>query len=216
MLFLALSSLQGRPMRSSFDELARLPIDGVQLTPGNVPQAGFRAHAEASCLALRTHHGFDWESRRRPVWEGARLLVEADSVHPPAQDGSFEAWLDALIDPPALEIMYPGHHLGCERELLLAMERRLWLAVDISHAFIQLTQGALTQSGWRRLMDYDRIAEIHASANDGKSDSHQPITAESFGLSWARSRRDPPLILESYFHKLSADQRQRQIDLLRG
>src|SRR5688572_6432684 len=203
-------------MRSSFDELASLSIEGVQLTPGNLPEPGFRAHAEASLLALRTHHGFDWEQRRRPVWEGARAIA-ADSVHPPASDGAFEAWLDALIDPPALEIMYPGHHLGNERELAVAMERRVALAVDVSHAYIQIMQGVLTSSGWRRLMSYDRIVEIHVSANDGKSDSHRPIDAHTFGLEWARERASElPVILESYFHKLPAEDRRRQIDLLRG
>jgi hypothetical protein len=203
-------------MRSSFDELAALPIDGVQLTPGNLPEPGFRAHVEASQLALRTHHGFAWEARRRPVWEGARP-VPADSVHPPASDGAFAKWFDALIDPPPLEIMYPGHHLGNESELEAAMERGLALAVDVSHAYVQLVQGALTRSGWRRVMDYDRVAEIHVSANDGRSDAHRSICADTFGLEWARERaRELPVILECYFHKLDAGERRRQIDLLRG
>ena len=204
-------------MRSSFDELRALSIDGVQLTPGNLPDPGFRAHAEASQLALRTHHGFDWEQRRRPVWDGSQLLVNADSVHPPRSEGAFDAWLDALDDPPALEIMYPGEHLGCEREIARAMARGLSLAVDVSHAYIQLVQGALTRSGWRRLMDYDRIAEIHVSANDGKSDSHRPIERDTFGLEWARERApSTPVILESYFHRSSPADRRRQLDLLRG
>jgi hypothetical protein len=215
MLFLALSSLQGRPMRVAFDALAELEIDGIQLTPGNLPEPGFRPHAAASRLALRTHHGFDWDRRRRPVWEGARVLVEADSVHPP-QALAFEEWLDALVDPPALEIMYPGQHLGCEAELSRAMERRLWLAVDVSHAYIQRVQGTLTEAGWRRLQDYDRIAEIHLSANDGKNDTHRPIEADTFGIEWARSRTSTPVILESYFHALSPCQRRRQIELARG
>jgi hypothetical protein len=64
MLVVALSCLQGRPMRAAFDELVPLG-DGVQLTPGNLPTPGFAAHV-ANAHAL-VHHGFAFDARRTPV-----------------------------------------------------------------------------------------------------------------------------------------------------
>ena len=69
-----------------------------------------------------------------------------------------------------------------------------------------------------RLFDYDHIAEVHVSANDGRRDLHRPLTKDSWGLAWAQARLDAgtPVILECYFHSLSAGDRRRQVDLVRG
>ena len=118
----------------------------------------------------------------------------------------------------ALEVMYPGYRLGSGAEVEDAMARRLPLAVDVSHVFIQLHAGAMTAAIWQRLANYDRIAEVHVSANRGVADSHDPIGPSTFGLDWARARlaAGAPVVLESYFHRLRRDERLRQIELVRA
>jgi hypothetical protein len=84
--------------------------------------------------------------------------------------------------------------------------------------FIQRTQGAMSDTTWQRLMRYDRIAEVHVSANGGEHDAHRPLTANTFGLAWARERfaEGTPTVLECYMHKLDPGERHRQLDLVRG
>jgi len=225
MLFVAMSCLQGRPMAGAFDELARLGV-ALQLTPGNLPTPGFEAHVAASGVPARRHHGFSFERRRADVWSaGGACLVSSESVHPP-EDGegfarrAWRAWYDAAPDRPVLEVMYPGYALGCGDEVLAAMDARLPLAVDVSHVFIQRTQGAMDDRTWRRLAGYDRIAEVHVSANAGRHDTHQPLAPgdATFGLAWAREqlRAGVPVVLECYMHRLTHDERRRQLDTVRG
>jgi hypothetical protein len=219
-LFVALSCLQGRPMRAAFDELAPL-ADGVQLTPGNHPTPAFARHVAP--FATRTHHGFDPERRATRVWAAdGTCLARSSSVHPP-EDGEidhegFLRVLDGAAQVPCLETMVPGHRLGNGAELAAAMDRGLALAVDVSHLFIQTTAGVLDESTLRRLLDYDRIAEVHVSANDGKRDLHAPLDASTFGLAWARERllAGTPVVLECYMHRMSRDDRRRQIDHVKG
>jgi len=93
--------------------------------------------------------------------------------------------------------------------------REFTLAVDVSHVYLQRMQGAMTDATWHRLRDYGRIAEVHVAANQGRADSHQPLSAQTFGLDWARERvRDQPVILECYMHRLSDDRRRQQLELL--
>jgi hypothetical protein len=219
MLVVALSCLQGRPMRAAFDEL--LPLaDGVQLTPGNVPTPGFAERAAGSLV----HHGFAFDRRRTAVW-GARAkpLVTKRSVHAPeASEASF-AELQAAVDEIraaelVLETMYPGFSLGSGDELAWAMAARLPLAVDISHLAIQRAAAALGDAALAEICDYDRIAEIHVSQSDGVHDRHAPLSASTFGLEWARERQraGTPIVLECYMHRLSPDERRRQIELVRS
>jgi sugar phosphate isomerase/epimerase len=221
MLFVALSSLQGRPMMRAFDDLARLGA-GIQLTPGNLPTAGFREHVAASGVTTRCHHGFAYDARRTATWssEGA-CVVASESVHPPEHGecaGDWLAWYERATCRPILEVMYPGHALGTGDEVERAMAAELPLAVDISHVYIQRTQGVMDDRVWRRLCDYPRIAEVHVSANAGRHDTHEPLHRDSFGLAWARERLagGDPVVLECYMHKLSLDERRMQIDLTRG
>ncbi|MBX2798682.1 MAG: hypothetical protein KTR31_13455 [Myxococcales bacterium] len=210
MPYLAMSCLQGRPMAAAFDALCALQPDGIQLTPGNLPTPSFHDHVHRCAVPTRTHHGFAFDARRQPVWIDGRCVVSADSVHPtPGMQ---------LPVGPALETMYPGHPLGDDDALQHAMADGLRLAVDVSHAFIGMSQGVLTDRVWRRLMDYDRIVEVHVSANDGRHDTHRPIEPDTFGLDWAREREQAgvPVVLESYFHKLDRGERQRQLDICRG
>jgi hypothetical protein len=216
MLFVAMSSLQGRPMAAAFDELATLGANGavgIQLTPGNLPTPAFAAHVAASGVATRTHHGFAWDARVAPVWQDGACVVAADSVHPPLAGEAID-WDGAL---PVLEVMFPGYALGSGEAVERAMADGRALAVDVSHVFIQRTAGVMTDATWRRLADYDRIAEVHVSANAGTHDSHQPLHAGAFGLSWARARlaAGTPTVVECYMHKLSVAERRAQLDLVR-
>jgi hypothetical protein len=218
-MFVALSSLQGRPMARAFDELASLEV-GIQLTPGNTPTEGFHDHVSRSGVVTRRHHGFAFDARKAPVWssDGA-CLVTSESVHPPEAGecaGDWRAWYAAATEPPILEVMYPGYELGTGDEVERAIAEHLPLVVDVSHVYIQRAQGVMTDRVWRRLMDYAHVAEVHVSANAGRHDTHEPLREDTFGLAWARERgRQLPLVLECYMHRLSVDERRRQIDLVR-
>ena len=218
MLFVALSSLQGRPMARAFDELASLGV-GIQLTPGNIPTPDFANHVAQSRVVTRRHHGFTFDARRTPTWDASgACVVASESVHPPEDDetaGDWRAWYANAEARPILEVMYPGYALGTGDEVERAMADALPLAIDVSHVFIQRTQGAMDDRVWRRLADYPHIAEVHVSANAGRHDTHEPLRADSFGLAWARERvKAVPVVLECYMHRLSLDERRRQIDLV--
>ncbi len=220
MLVVALSCLQGRPMRAAFDELAPL-ADGIQLTPGNLPTPGFAAYA-ASAHTL-VHHGFAFDARRTAVWgPGAAPLVARRSVHAPeiseASFGELQRAIGAIRSAElVLETMYPGFALGCDAELAWAMAEQLPLAVDVSHLAIQRAAGVLDDRTLARLFDYDRIVEIHVSQSDGVRDRHAPLHADTFGLAWARARQaaGTPAVIECYMHRLTRDERRRQIELAR-
>ena len=219
MLFVALSSLQGRPMARAFDELAALGA-GIQLTPGNIPTPELALHVARSGVVTRRHHGFAFDARKTPVWgaDGA-CLVDSESVHPPEDRepvGDWRRWYERQSAPPILEVMYPGYALGTGDDVERAIADGVRLAVDVSHVHIQRAQGAMDDRVWRRLANYSGVAEIHVSANAGRHDTHDPLAADSFGLAWARERlRDVPVVLECYMHRLSLDERRRQIDLVR-
>jgi hypothetical protein len=217
-------------MNTAFDELAALTC-AVQLTPGNHPTRAFETHVATRGVPTRLHHGFAYAARKRPVWsDDGRCLVrgEAHSVHPP-QAGSRAAatvaacglarWLEPLVTSegmPLLETMYPGYVLGSGAEIDLAMELGVRLAVDVSHVFMQLAQGAMATSTWDRLARYERIGEVHVSANDGTRDAHAPLEENAFGLGWARERmaRDTPVVLECYMHRLGPGERRSQLEIL--
>jgi hypothetical protein len=225
MVFLAMSCLQGRPMRTAFDELRPL-ADGVQLTPGNVPTAGFRAHVAARAAAgtkVRAHHGFSFEARKREVWAAdGQCRVAVESVHPPTSDHPAALhFLERLEELPAsvvLETMYPGYCLGDDDSIARAIDLQRRLAVDVSHVFLALIAGTMTKRTWQRLQEYEHVVELHVSANDGRSDAHRPLAHDTFGLDWARARAraGTPLVLECYFHRLDGDERRRQVELARG
>ncbi|MDX2011012.1 MAG: hypothetical protein SFW67_12505 [Myxococcaceae bacterium] len=220
-LYLALSCLQGRPMRQAFDALATLGV-GVQLTPGNEPTPDFARHVAASGVPTRTHHGFSFERRAGKVWsdEGA-CVASSDSVHPPRHDSPaaehFSRWLEANPQARVLETMYPGYCLGSGDALEQALTRSVPLAVDVSHLFIQRTAGVLTDGTLRRVLDSPHVVEVHVSQNDGRHDSHRPLRRDSFELGWARERLSSglPVIYEAYLHLLSDDARRAQLDLVR-
>ncbi len=184
MLLLAMSCLQSRTQDAAFDELARHDVDGLQLTPGNLPSPGFRARIAGFDGTTRLHHGFAWELYRQRVYDGCgnlQLREPGRSVHPPralphagAEPSVADpvAWLRGVAPcDPLLETMYPGYVLGCGAELELAMDLGVRLAVDVSHLHLQRTAGVLSSAVERRLREYSRVEEIHVSANDGRSGS---------------------------------------------
>lgn len=208
-------------MSAALDSLAELEPDGVQLTPGNMPTPDFQHALTESKLATRTHHGFSFTAfRTRDVWaDDGRCLTTSDSVHPPASNAKArEKYLENRPPELVLETMYPSYALGSGEELEHAMELNLPLAIDVSHLFIQKTQGVISAATLRRLYDYDNVHEVHVSANDGRRDGHAPLTPKTFGLEWAheRARAGVPLILECYFHRLTVDERRAQLSLARG
>jgi hypothetical protein len=221
-LFLALSCLQGRPMRQAFDELSGLGV-GVQLTPGNEPTPGFHGRVAASGVPTRTHHGFSFERRASRVWaDDGECLATSDSLHPPRRDtpaaAHFDRWLEAHATRHVLETMYPGYCLGTGAELERALSLGVRLAVDVSHLFIQRTAGLLDERTLRRVLDAPTLVEVHVSHNDGRHDSHRALRRDSFELGWARERlaSGTPVVSEAYWHTLSGDARKAQLELLRS
>jgi hypothetical protein len=215
MLLLALSCLQGRPATKAAEELLALGPDGLQLTPGNMPELTFQGWIQEREVALSIHHGFDWRLRKRQVWQGSKCTaLEGASIHPPVRATN----MDYLHSGRVLEVMYPGYGLGSGAEVEEAMSCGVALAVDVSHVFIQLTQGTMNEHTWKRLQSYSNIAEVHVSANDGQADIHTPLTEDSFGIPWAleKMKSGTPLVLECYMHRLSIDERKQQLEFLRG
>lgn len=208
-------------MAQALDSLAALEPDGVQLTPGNMPTPDFKGVLTEAKLATRTHHGFSFTAfRTRDVWaDDGRCLASSDSVHPPASNSlASTAYLEQRPPQLVLETMYPSYALGSGAELEHAMDLGIPLAVDVSHLFIQKTHRVIGDATLRRIFDYENVREVHVSANDGRRDGHAPLTAKTFGLDWAheRERAGVPLILECYFHRLTVDERGRQLSLARG
>ncbi|HSC88126.1 MAG TPA: hypothetical protein VLC09_12675 [Polyangiaceae bacterium] len=209
MLLLALSCLQGRTQSEAFAELARLPVDGIQLTPGNLPSLDFRALAQSYRGQLRYHHSFSWQHYRAEVYDAAGRTPKLPrdwSIHPPPTKHpvAFATWLDGALAVDALcEVMYPGFLLGQDAQLLDAMASGLRLAVDISHLHIQRARGDLQDGTFTKLLAYERIEEVHVSHNLGRADSHLPLQATTPWLDWARERMrgGVPLVFESRMHE---------------
>lgn len=209
-------------MQSAAQELFRLGARGLQLTPGLAPTENFRTWLEEQQITIRTHHGFYWDRLRCKVWsDDGDCLVASDSVHPPltnhpAQKLWWQRATSGNYHHLILETMYPQYLLGSGEELERAMDLGLPLAVDVSHIYIQLSQGSLSQSIWLRLQNYDNIRELHLSSNTGRADIHQPLDKNTFGLDWVRSRSQDgtPVILECYLHRLSLQERLEQLELI--
>jgi hypothetical protein len=90
------------------------------------------------------------------------------------------------------------------------------MAVDVAHLDIQRHHGLLSPAVLRRVLDYERVAEVHVSTSDGHRDTHAEITLPSWGVEWARSRMagGTPVILECYLHRLAHERRLAQVALL--
>jgi hypothetical protein len=179
---------------------------GLQLTPGCAPSP-----ISVTC-PVRTHHGFTHRALRAQVWEDGALVWRGDSVHPPLQRQVPDDWR-----PPAdvvLETMYPGYAAVANGDqIVAAMDEGRWLAVDVAHLDIQRYHGILAPSVQRRLLEYERVAEVHVSTSHEHRDTHARLTTSSWGIEWARARlaAGTPVILECYLHKLSHEERLEQV-----
>jgi hypothetical protein len=206
-------------MQAAAHELLALGVDGLQLTPGCAPTPQFAEWVRQRANIISTHHGFSLVALRQTVWsDDGRLLARDHSVHPPkATHPAAATFWDTDLHHSAVEVMYPGYILGTGAEVERAMECRLPLCVDISHVYIQMQAGVMTESTRQRLFDYDLIAEVHISANDGRGDQHRQIDMTTYELGWAKDRMIDGTItvFESYLHRLTAGERQRQVDLIR-
>jgi hypothetical protein len=222
MLLLALSCLQGRTQTEAFAQLSALPVDGIQLTPGNLPSPGFREQTRRYGGQLHYHHSFSWGHYRAQVYDSAGRtpkLPQKWSIHPPVvkHPVSFETWLAGALEVDALcEVMYPGYRLGQDAELVEAMASGLRLAVDISHLRIQRHRGDLREATIGKLLAYDRVEEVHVSHNEGRADSHLPLRADTPWLDWARERRRAgvALVFESRMHAVSPADFLAQLEVL--
>lgn len=223
-----MSCYQGRTQDAAWDGLAALLDDGlgdgvgVQLTPGNLPSAGFRERVERSGVPVRRHHGFAWSAYRRAVWrEGQPAFSDPGrSVHPPPEGPELGADLaGAELAGWSVETMYPGELLGTGEQLRVAMALGARLAVDVSHLWIQRCAGVLGDADLAALLDYDGIVEVHVSDNDGRTDQHRLPTSSSFLLDWALracAERQLPLVWESYLHRVRPDLAREAVDRLRS
>lgn len=204
--------------KQAYLQLMSLGVDGIQLTPGNKPDG-------LDVLTLPNvsyHHGFTFRSKRQKVWDtDGTCLVENQTVHPP--DFIKEAvnkytWFNYINEHPeiVLETMYPArgsdYPLSDSNSLNWAMDNNRPLAVDISHLKIQKE---LDNKTLNRLLNYDNIREIHVSDNNGQHDSHIAICDNTYLLSWAKERPEVK-VLECYMHRMSEQEREKQICILRS
>lgn len=227
-IFLALSCLQQRPMQQAFDQLSELSPDGIQLTPGNFPTKNFENYVKQSSLEIKTHQGFSFTSRVSKVWsdfgphDHPKLLVDSDSVHPPVV-ARYQR-LDYRKYNTTIEIMYPSKHhydLQDTETISKAIDNGTPLAVDVSHLNIinNYYTNSCTDYFLDKLFNYSNLKEIHISSNQGRYDTHQPITKDSYLVRDAvkiANKRNIPIIVECYMHKLDNKQRRDQLDLIRS
>jgi hypothetical protein len=215
----ALSCFQGERAAFAATTLLELGFDGVQLTPGCAPEPALQETLDAANVRYSTHHGYSNVALRRKVWDGTGALASSsDSIHPPRRATAAAFWHLAETDPaalPIIEVMYGSYALGCSQDIARAMRLGLRLAVDVSHLHIQLTEQTSSAASIRSLLEYEHIAEIHLSHNDGTKDAHQPLQRTSYQAAWAKERQGTPVVFEGYMHRLSTKERFEQVELLR-
>jgi uncharacterized protein (UPF0276 family) len=118
-----------------------------------------------------------------------------------------------------LETMYPGYaFLADGNGIAAAMDAGRWLAVDVAHLDIQTYHGLLPQTVLNRLLDYERVAEVHVSTSHEHRDSHARIATSTWGVEWARARltAGTPVVLECYMHHLASEERLEQVAVMLG
>jgi uncharacterized protein (TIGR02996 family) len=131
------------------------------------------------------------KERRRALRVRERALLDAHR----------QEWLQAF-GLPLEDVGFQGG--------LIARTR---LAVDFAHLGIQMYHGILEKTVLRRLMDYERVAEVHVSTSHEHRDTHAKLAPTTWGVEWAREHlaKGTPVILECYMHKLSHEERLEQV-----
>ena len=213
MLYLALSCFQGRRVGDAAETLLALAPGrvGLQLTPGCAP-----GPLAVDC-PTRTHHGYTPRALRAKVWDSGALVWHGDSLHPPLARDVPDDWRPP--DGVVLETMYPGYAAtGTGDGLVAAMDAGRWLAVDVAHLDIQRFHGVLPQTVLNRLLEYERVAEVHVSTSHEHRDAHARIADPTWGVEWARARlaAGTPVVLECYMHHLSHEERLEQVAMMLG
>ena len=225
MFYLALSCLQGlasKEVLETYIELQKETIKfGIQLTGGNIPYLNLQEDLERNNIPHKVHHNFDWNTKLVPVWnnEGKLLKFDSDSIHPPfknkVKDQDFwnNSVNDCIENNIALEIMYKEYFLGNTNEINRILDTNIPIALDVSHLNLMRVQKLIDSDTINRLLNYSNISEIHVSHNQGYRDSHELMNKDTYLLDWAKERKDIPLVLECYFHKLTKEQRIQQINM---
>ena len=167
-----------------------------------------------------------------------------DSLHPPLYkrfkdyskkiiNQAFYDFLEVTCDNEELlenndeqlcfEIMYDPkeYPLSDDDSINYIMDLKNPIALDISHLNILNKQGHINKKTLNRLLEYDKIEEIHISDNDGKRDSHHYISKDTYLLKdWVKERyndnKDIPIILECFMQRMNQEQRQNQIDIIKS
>ena len=218
MFYIALSSLQGKSQIEAYDQIIKLNPEGIQLTPGNKVDENFKEHIT---IPYRLHHCFSWIKPRRNLYgqDAKPINVEYNqSIHPPMLKDfpnlNFKNWIENL-DDYILEVMYPDYYGGNDEQINQILDLKFRIAVDISHLYILKCKEAITDSTLNRILNYDRVEEVHVSHNKGRADTHQPINVNTPFLSWVKERKDLAIVYESYFHRLDFNQRLEQINIVK-
>lgn len=179
-------------------------------------------------------------------WDGLTYfhIDVVDSLHPPLYkrfknyskeiiDLAFYDFLEVTSDYEELyedgesqlcfEIMYnpKEYPLSDDDSINYIMDLKNPIALDISHLNILNKQGHINKKTLNRLLEYDKIEEIHISDNDGKRDSHHYISKDTYLLKdWVKERyndnKDIPIILECFMQRMNQEQRQNQIEIIKS
>ena len=216
MFFVALSFLQGPswPQERAAEALLALGrMDGLQLTPGNPGR-----WSKAPWFRFNRHMGHDWERMVAKVYgPGDEPLWAHGAIHARPNWRALAARGEGLV----FETMYPGAQepagLIDAADYLFALQERVPVALDLSHADIAIQAGVLTLDVVRALLEKGDVREVHASWNNKKRDSHLPIPEDYSWMAdlegWSKANPDRPVVLEGYFHKLTHSERVRQVAL---
>jgi hypothetical protein len=138
-------------------------------------------------------------------------------MHPPRARDVAEGWLPP--DDLVLETMYPGYAaLANGDQIAAAMDAGQWLAIDVAHLGIQMYHGVLDPVVLKRVLEYERVAEVHVSTSREGHDTHARLASDTWGVEWARDRLAAgiPVILECYMHKLLPEEREEQVARMLG
>lgn len=218
MLFVALSCLQGRGQWEAAQELLQLPVDGLQLTPGNDNDWTQDSLEQLASIRTNRHQGHSFDKRVARVYDNAGALVWTHgSVH------AHSNWRSVGEAGITVETMYPNgrypYALMTTAEYYEAIELQTPIALDLSHADICINKGLLTAEAARKLLYLGNVQELHVSFNDGRHDTHIPMPPDYHWVEqaewFAQTYPDRPVVIECYMHKLTPEQRLAQVEIFK-